>query len=287
MTSDAERAAAGLGTVAIVGAGQVGTALGMALREAGTTDIGLLDRDEQVALESLRRGAGHRVHAGVADALAADVVVLALPIPEILRFLTEHGGRARNGSLVIDTGTTKGGVVAAMRAHLPPGVGAVGGHPLAGTETAGPAGADPALLRGAPFILCVAREVAGATERGRALATAIGSRPIEMDPEVHDHLAVRTIHLPHLVACALALTAGRVEADARDLVGGGFGSATRLAASDPAMVAGFLRSAPREVVQAAEELAEALRDLVGQLDEPGALEASFARAGKLREALTR
>lgn len=274
-----------LGPVAIVGAGQVGTAMGMALRSAGVTEVALLDRDPEVARKSLARGAGNRMLEDADEALAAEVVLLALPMPEIAGFLSRHGGRARPGSLVMDTGSTKLPAVEAMRSHLPETVGAVGGHPVAGTETPGPAGAAPELLRGAPFVLTPVRPDPAALSRAHAVVRAVRARPVEMDAALHDRLAVRTILLPHLLAYALALTVSELEPEARDLVGGGFGSVTRLAASDPAMVAGFLRSNPEELALASEDLVDVLRRILEHLEEEGAAEAAFEQARAVRKAM--
>ena len=122
-----------LGSIAIVGSGQVGTMLGLGLREAGAEDVSLFDRDATVAHQSLERGAGHRTLADVSRALRADTVILALPIPAIVSFLDDHGRGFRPGCFVIDTGSAKGRVVEAMRRAVPESVHAIGGHPVAGT----------------------------------------------------------------------------------------------------------------------------------------------------------
>jgi prephenate dehydrogenase len=264
-----------IGTVAIVGAGQVGTMLGMALRRAaphhGVEEIGLLDRDPRTASESLARGAGDRLLAAPEEALWADTLILALPVPEIVRFLEERGRDMGAGSLVVDTGSAKRAVVEAMRASVPPPVHAVGGHPMAGTERPGPEGADPDSLRDAPFVLSPVRDDPEALARGRVLAAALSARPVEMKATVHDRVVARTSHLPHLMASALALVVGGVDVDSgeevRSLVGGGDMGATRLARSDPSMVAGFLSANADELRTAVRELGVALEKMVSALDE--------------------
>jgi prephenate dehydrogenase len=211
-----------------------------------------MDRTPSAAEESLVRGAGDRALASLDEALEADTVVMAVPVPEIVRMLEEVGPRLRPGSFVIDTGSAKAGVAAAMR-RLSREVRAIGGHPIAGTERRGPEGADPDRLRGAPFALTPVREDDEALALGRALVAAVGARPVILDPERHDRIVARSSHLPHVVAFALKAAAAPALGGG-ELAGSGFRGATRLAESDPVMVAGFLSANAREVRAALAEL---------------------------------
>jgi prephenate dehydrogenase len=245
-----------LGHVAVVGAGQVGTMIGVRLRAAdpaaGVAEVGLVDRNAGAAERSLARGAGDRVLASLGEALEADSMVIALPVPEIVRLLKEVGPRLRPGTFIIDTGSAKAIVAEAMH-RLPTEVRAVGGHPIAGTERPGPDGADPDRLLGAPFALTPVRPDDEALALGRALVEAVGARPVVLDPDEHDRIVARSSHLPHLVAYALKAAAGPALGD-HELVGSGYRGATRLADSDPGMVAGFLSANAGEVRTALAEL---------------------------------
>lgn len=278
-------APAGLGRVAIVGAGQIGTMLGLALRSPAT-EVVLADRRRGAVTESLALGAGDRV-VSVEEAADADEVVLAVPVPEIVRLVEELGPKLRGGSLLIDTGSAKRVVVDAMRVHVSPEVHAIGGHPMAGTERAGADGARPELLRGAAFALTPIRDDPVAEERGRALAQAAGSRPVVMDAEVHDRVVAAISHAPHLVAAALALASRRLPMDSvRDLIASGFAGATRLAASDPGMVAGFLWANADAVRDALREVRAALDRAEASLDDLDALRVLFTEAAAAREDAT-
>ena len=261
------------GTVAIVGAGQAGTMLGLALRASGgAREITVFDRDPGTARRSLARGAAHRVTQQLD--LGADVVVLALPVSAIVDVLARHAAELRPGSLVIDTGTAKARVVAAMR-ELPGGIHAIGGHPLAGTERRGPEGADPAALSGAAFALCPVRDDPEALRLAERLVRALGARPLVIAAEDHDRIVARTSALPHLLAFALAQCASRA-GDVAPLAASGFAGATRLARSDPRMVASFLAANAEETRSAVSDLRGALDDLVACLDDEGALAAKLA-----------
>ena len=268
--------------VAIVGAGQVGTMLGLALH--GTkADVVLADRRGGAVKESLARGAGGG-EVPVDEAFGAGTVVLAVPVPEIVRLIEELGSKVSPGSLLLDTGSAKRAVVEAMRAHVPPEAHAVGGHPLAGTERGGPEGAAPELIRGAAFALTPVRDDPVALQRARAFAESLGARPVVMDAELHDRVVAATSPAPHLLAAAVARASRELPREAvRDLAASGFDGITRLAASDPGMVSGFLSANADAVRDALKELRAALDRAEASLDDLDALRVLFTEAATARE----
>ena len=270
-----------LGRVAIVGGGQIGTMMGLAVREAAT-EVVLVDRELSAAEASLARGAGDRI-VDLGEAPKSDVVVLAVPVPEIVRLIEWLGPTLASGSFLIDTGSAKGAVVAAMRAHVPVEVHAIGGHPMVGTERRGAAAARPDLLKGAPFALTPVREDPQALARGRALAEAAGARPVPIEADLHDRVVAVTSHIPHLLAAAVAIAAGDLPPDlVRELAASGFAGATRLAESDPEMVAGFLSANATEVRKALRALSTWIAGAAAALDDGEAVKAMFFDAAEAR-----
>lgn len=274
-----------IGEVAIVGAGQVGTMVGAALLEAGRSEgvgsVALYDADPEVAVASVSLGGGERVLNDPAAVLTADTVVLAIPLTEILAWLEEFGPRVRQGVLLLDTGSAKTAVVAAMARLVPAGVHAIGGHPMAGSEASGPKAASPGALRQAIFALSPCRADQAAVQLATALVRACGARPLVVEAADHDRLVARTSHLPHLMASALAVVAAEHGADlplARRLVGTGYRSSTRLAASDSKMVAAFASANRGQLEAALREFRQEMERLeVALAAGPGALEAALGR----------
>jgi prephenate dehydrogenase len=246
--------------------------------------VALYDRDAGVARRSLERGAGDRVLDRADEALGFDGVVLAMPVPEIVSWLDRHGPRCPAGLLVLDTGSVKRCVVETMGRAMPAGVRAMGGHPIAGTERTGPEGADPGLIRGAAFVLCPARDDQNAMRAAAQLVEAMGARPMVMDAADHDRAVARTSHLPHLVASALALAAGDVPGERPLVAGPGWRSATRLAVSDPDVVAAFVEANADEVLQAAAAFGSRLQTLLDAVRR-GAVRQLLASAGETLERL--
>jgi prephenate dehydrogenase len=265
----------------------VGSALMAARSQAGISSVGLFDIEPKVADAALALGAGDRVLTDPGSVLSRDVLILATPVGEIIAWLARFGRRLRQDQLLLDTGSAKTSVVAAMREHLNPSVRAIGGHPMAGNEGSGPAAAESGALNGATFVLSPVHRDEVALQRASELVRACAAVPLVIDAETHDRLVARTSHLPHLVASALAnlaVSTGEELSQARALSGSGYRSSTRLAASDPTMVAGFLDANRKEVRAAFEDLRRELDRLVEALDTgPAALEAALASARSWRE----
>ncbi|MCY3575263.1 MAG: prephenate dehydrogenase/arogenate dehydrogenase family protein [Chloroflexi bacterium] len=237
--------------LAIVGLGLMGGSLAQAIRPHVERIIGI-DRDERARQVALERGLVDRATADLKDGVnRADVVILATPVRVIVDLLkNELGSYLRSNTLVMDIGSTKQDIVAAMAA-LPIGVNAVGGHPMTGKENGGIDEADGRLYRNRPFVLCPSRRTTPAARlRAQALVESLGGLPIEMAAERHDHIVAGISHLPYLLSATLVATiSNRAQADATfwALAAGGFRDTSRLAASDVTMM-GDILSTNRQAV---------------------------------------
>jgi len=247
--------------VTVVGLGLMGSSLAGALRGRCRSVVGVARRPEalQVAHE---RGLVDRATGSLTEGLqGADVAVLATPVRAILRQLPTIGPLLAPGCLLMDLGSTKAEIVAAM-AHLPEGIQPLGGHPMCGKEVSGLEAADPGLYRGCTFILSpLPRTSAAAVELGSALARAAGAQPLVLAPERQDFLVATLSHLPYLLACALVATADATTSPdpaAWQIVAGGYRDTSRVAGSDVTMMLDILLTNRQEVLHA-------LRAFDGQL----------------------
>jgi prephenate dehydrogenase len=256
-------------SVGIVGLGLMGGSLALGLAGRCRRRIGL-DSDPAADRAALEKGAVDELALQLPDLVAkSDVIVLAAPVRTILAVLKElnefeppAGGRR----IVLDLGSTKSDIVAAM-AGLGAGYDPVGGHPICGREVQGIAFADPALYRGAPFALTpLDRTSPRALAVARSLAAALAARPLELTASEHDTLIASTSHLPHLVAVALAQTACRLPS-ASALVGPGFRDTSRLAASNLEMMTDILLTNRKHVLEALEEYIRRLQALGQRVSE--------------------
>jgi prephenate dehydrogenase len=269
--------AARLGRISIIGAGQIGTTLGIALRQAGCAEVAVHDRDSTVAETSRRMGAASEVLPDLKAALRWNTIILAVPVPEIVNIVTRFGSHMTPGSFVVDTGSAKVPVTEAMRAFIPRGVHAIGGHPMTGTERPGPAGARPQMLRGAAFLFSDVRQDVSAREAASSLASLVGAEMVLLDAHEHDALLARSSHIAHVTAFVLAsLQSHGASPTTPWLLSPGYSSATRLAHSEPEMVAGFLHANAVNVGDALEEMIGKLQHARRLLErEPAELQRLF------------
>jgi prephenate dehydrogenase len=269
--------------VTVVGLGLMGGSLAGALRGQCRSVVGVARRPE-VAHAARERGLVDWATVAPAKGLAgADVAVLAMPVRAILRQMPAIAPLLPPGCLLVDLGSTKAEIVAAM-AGLPAGIQPLGGHPMCGREVSGLEAADPGLYRGCTFILSpLARTSAAAVELGTELARAAGAQPLVLAPERQDFLVATLSHLPYLLACSLVATADATTSPdpaAWQIVAGGFRDTSRVAGSDVTMMLDILQTNREEVLRAVGAFRVQLDRLAGLLaagDEDGlrrALEAT-------------
>ncbi len=260
--------------ICIIGLGLMGGSLALALREAGWRGrITAVSRNPATLAAAESGGAIDRGFTELAAGVAgADMVVLATPVRTLLRQLPEVGSHARPGAIVLDMGSTKAEICAAL-AGLPPGLEPIGGHPMCGKEKAGFQAADASLYRGKTFVLCpLPRTGEAALRSTHELVDAIGAQPLILDPAAHDRAAAAISHLPY--ALAVALVNAVAEADdplAWTLAASGFRDTSRVAASDVDMMLDILLSNRRNVMEWLRAYARqfaSLYDALAEQDEP-------------------
>ena len=234
--------------ITIVGMGLMGGSLALALRgkcaHVTGVDVDAAARSAALAGQVVP-AVESDLRAGIAD---ANVLVLATPVGVILQQLQElkaHTAAPHAALVVLDLGSTKTEILAAMEA-LPAACDPVGGHPMCGKEVAGLEHADAALYHGATFVLApLARTSPAALQLAHAVVAAVGAHALLLDAARHDQLAAATSHVPYLIACALmsAASAAAVDDDALwQLAASGFRDTSRLAATSVKMMLDILRT---------------------------------------------
>ena len=254
--------------VAVIGMGLIGGSLLRALAADGHWVIGY-DLDPSTRAMA-RTGAAQAPKASrwlvapsVADAVtSAELVVIATPLTAVAHVLDEIAGAGYAG-LVTDVVSVKEPVRELVARRLRGGgmrlAGFVGGHPMAGRETAGFAATDPALFRSCAWALCLDEETSLDDWLTLArLVTGLGARVVPTTAEDHDRVAAAVSHVPHLLAAAMATAVG--DPLAATLAAGSFRDGTRVAASAPELIASMCGGNAGPVI-------DALDVLLAQLDE--------------------
>lgn len=194
--------------ITIVGLDLVGASIALALR-AATKEIPITGHDPDPARVSRAKklGAIQKSHWNLPAACEdADLVLLALPLPELEKTLAALGDGLREGTVVLDTAPLKRPVMDWAAEHLPAAVQFIGGHPvLQGLPGAAEPSAD--LLQGARFYLVApAGASARAVDLAANLAVAVGAEALFTDAVEHDGLMAATQQLPLLITLALMET---------------------------------------------------------------------------------
>jgi prephenate dehydrogenase len=220
-----------MNTVAIVGAGLIGSSFGLALRAAGFAGEIVGVSSERALAAAMACGAIDRGATLAEAAGAADLVFLSQTIGRILDTLRHLDPLVKPGALVTDAGSTKCEIVDIARQSITRAQ-FLGGHPMAGKESRGAEAADGALFRGRTWVLTpdepseletpAAREFRGWLGR-------IGARTVVLDADEHDRIVARTSHLPQLASTALAATVSTTAHT--EVSGSGLADMTRLALS--------------------------------------------------------
>lgn len=253
-----------IGSLAVVGVGQIGGSVALAARAAGAvTEVVGWGRSAETLARAQSLGIVDRVASSRAEvARGAAVVVLATPVRSLGEVAREIAPALEAGAIVFDVGSVKGSAIRDVERHLPKGA-FVACHPIAGTERIGPDAASPLLFEGKRCVICPSantRPEAAATIE--ALWAAMGAETVRMDAALHDRVMGAGSHLPHVAAYTLA---GVLTGLDEEVVGAllrlptsSLRDTTRIAASSPAMWRDILVDNKAEVVPLVEKLAARL-----------------------------
>jgi prephenate dehydrogenase len=227
--------------VCIVGLGLMGGSLALALR-GKVGRLTAVDSHAATRQQALQQNLVEEITADFAAAArTTDLIIFATPVRTILHLLAQLPAVRPDGCLVMDIGSTKAAICAAM-SELPEHFAAIGGHPMCGKETAGLAAAISDLYAGQTFILCQnGRTIPQIESLAQEMVTAISAQPLWLLPEEHDRLVAAVSHLPYLVAATLMHTAVALHDErAWPVSAAGFRDTSRLAGSDPYMMRDIL-----------------------------------------------
>ena len=167
--------------IAIIGLGQIGGSIGLALEDAGGWARVGYDTRALVRRDALARGVVDEAAASLADACRdAQLAVVSVPVDVLPRVLAQVAAALPRGAALLDTGSARGAGVTAALTRAASRVRAVGGHPIAGNEHKGLTGARAQLFQGAPFALLPVR--GGVPPIVRALLHDLGAEATRRDP---------------------------------------------------------------------------------------------------------
>ncbi|MBV8965811.1 MAG: prephenate dehydrogenase [Mycobacteriaceae bacterium] len=204
--------------------------------------------------------------------IAADrnaLIVLAVPAPA-LPILLPHVRDMAPDTPLTDITSVKSAVLQEVRKvgledHF------VGGHPMAGTTQSGWSAGNASLFVDAPWVVAVDDHVDPHCFTTVAeLALDCGAVVVPARSDEHDAAAAAISHLPHLVAEAVAATAGEVPL-AFALAAGSFRDVTRVAATTPELVRAMCEANADQVLPMLDRTIQLLTNAWTALTQNGSL----------------
>ncbi len=274
--------------VAVLGVGLIGGSIGLAARRRLGAEVVGYGRTPATIARAVEIGALDRGAASVAEACdGADLVFCAGPVAALPAQAGEALAACGPEAVVTDVGSTKGELVDALGDDER----FIGGHPLAGAETAGVDNAREDLFEGARWYLTPTERSSGLLyDRLQRTLAGLGARPQAIDPAAHDRLMATISHLPHVVANALAAeAAAELTRDSERMpeVGPSFRDTTRVAGSNPAIWADIFASNREAVADSVDSVARRLGEAAELIrnGDKGAVAAWHAAAGEDRRRL--
>jgi len=218
---------------AVIGLGCIGASVGMAVRARGLSEeIRGFDISPDACIAAVKAGAVDET--GPLEHLVpeSDFIILAVPPSAMPVLFRQLAPLLIPETVITDTAGVKQVVGDWARLTLPANVHFVPGHPIAGSELPGIAGARADMFEGAYWILTPGELTAPhALETVKTFAERLGAKPLLMDAKTHDEHFALLSHLPNLLANVLLKMASGLEHP--EVGGGSWRDLTRVGGTHP------------------------------------------------------
>ena len=249
--------------IKIVGAGLLGTSLGLALSKHGIK-AQLTDQSKANLRLAIEYGAGVEAHS------EPDLVVVCVP-PDMTAEVVVRELAAHPDATVTDVASTKQLIEQQVISKAADHHRYIGSHPMAGREKGGPGKARADLFFARPWVIATREQLdSGRIELIRDLALRLGALPQLMSSAEHDRAVALISHLPQL---ASSLVAGRLisaNPDHLALSGQGLRDTTRIAGSDPELWMQIIEQNAEQILPLVKGLRSDLEKLEQSLGAPEA-----------------
>ena len=261
-------------SVRIVGAGLIGTSIGLALKAAGSS-VQFVDVDKNAELL-----ANDLVKAP--EITTPDLVIIATP-PSAFKSSIERESTLNPQAILIDIGSVKTKPI--LEASTIEGLLSrfCATHPMAGREVSGAVSARADLFLDRAWIITPTAETSvEAKAMALEVIAACGAQVVEMSAEDHDQRVALISHLPQTISSLLAAQLSNSSPEALALAGGGLRDTVRIAGSDPKLWGEILGANEAALLPLLISLQSDLSDLISAASGPAKWESLVAagRAGK-------
>jgi prephenate dehydrogenase len=261
-------------SVRIVGAGLIGTSIGLALKAAGAS-VQFVDIDAKAELL-----ANDLVKSGNSE--NPDLVIIATP-PSAFKSAIVRETTLNPKAILMDIGSVKTKPIVEVSTLEGLAYRFCGTHPIAGREVSGAVSARADLFLDRAWVLTPTSETsAEAKAMALEVIAACGAQPVEMSAQDHDQRVAMISHLPQTISSLLAAQLSNSNPEALALAGGGLRDTVRIAGSDPKLWGEILAANEAALLPLLISLQSDLSDLISAASGPAKWESLVAagRAGK-------
>ena len=261
-------------SVRIVGAGLIGTSIGLALKAAGAS-VQFADVDANAELL-----ANDLVKSGNFE--NPDLIIIATP-PSSFKSAIEREETLNPQAILMDIGSVKTkpllevSTIEGLLSRF------CGTHPMAGREVSGAVSARADLFLDRAWIITPTSETSAAAKAMvLEVIAACGAQPVEMSAKDHDERVALISHLPQTISSLLAAQLSNSNPEALALAGGGLRDTVRIAGSDPKLWGEILAANEAALLPLLISLQSDLSALISASSGPAKWESLVAagRAGK-------
>ena len=261
-------------SVRIVGAGLIGTSIGLALKAAGAeVEFVDIDKSAELLANDLVKSA---------KMPEPELIIIATP-PSAFKAVIERESTLNPQSILMDIGSVK--IKPLLEVSTFEGLMSrfCGTHPMAGREISGAASARADLFLDRAWIITPTDQTSEEA-KGAALAviSACGAQAVEMSAAEHDQRVALISHLPQTLSSLLASQLQGSNPEALALAGGGLRDTVRIAGSDPKLWGEILAANEEALLPLLISLQNDLSKLISDASGPAKWEALVAagQAGK-------
>ena len=251
------------GQVHIIGAGLLGTSIGLRLTSLGV-QVSLEDQSEDHLQTAIKLGAGRNL----LDGDQISTVVVCVPPAATAKVVTQALDRFPN-AIVTEIASVKSEIHKHLALSDSESKRFISSHPMAGKEVSGPEGATANLFIGKPWVI-----VGDSSKEIEALASDLGAAIIYMGIEEHDEAVAKVSHLPQVISSLLAGMFADVDQKTLSISGTGLTDTTRTAASDAELWTQILSSNRENLVPLLERYSKSLQLLIEGLKNNSGQEAA-------------
>ena len=226
-------------SVRIVGAGLIGTSIGLAL-SAKNIPV------EMVDVDSRNQGLAQDLTGSISIS-DPELIILATPLRALSQVINEQYALNPN-SIFMDVCSVKVEPLEKVKASKLPLRQFVGTHPMAGREVGGAESARADLFLSRSWIITPDSQTEpAAVSLAISLIQLLGATCVELDAASHDAAVARVSHLPQIAATLVAGSLHGVAPEWLDLAGAGLRDTTRIAASDENLWKEIISSNSKEI----------------------------------------